>query len=696
MNVLVSAATIRKSILMHGGRDYSLEAINHVAQDVCGYKIRHIGALRGYHKSIFTELQRHWKELNEYEDYVQKKKAQKANKQQKKPSFNQNYNPDKFIEPDDRKDYTWELEESNNAARKTLTVLWVDDQREPYKYLNTKSKTNTFLRNKQFYDSLGDKFNLNFVWVKNLYQFIEYIEKNGVPDFISFDHDLNNRGGGEGLSDEEKIKNNGLNCAKWLIEYCKNNRIHLPKFYVHSANPKHGPEIVKALSLGVNEAKTKKIHINENQLSILGEDVFVSDLKRNKAKLTYNKRSSDKAIRNLGNYNSFDMLNTVKMDQNNADTFIIPLKGGINSYNITSIKGTEVMHYFKNKFENKTTNIDIKVNGEKSKYELMMEDSEFKDFIKMFSAKVSNVVNYVSKTLASNDKNFEGFKGVSIYPVPSSSNFNESMSEILEEYNIGISGLPCRKVNKKIFEKNLSNLQKDNDFINKNKEYYNSRYFKGGDDNSTHIDKINDTIRKYNNTTLAQDQKLIDEYNKWIKRVITSYRTNVSPKKLALNYQNLVKAKNEIRKKLGKSNWDKAFKQIKYAKGPSVDERTKNIQAIVASVLGKTYVSQNQIDIVEISKKDFQIKTLSNDIRLGLKNYFKAKDDIEDELAQIKGTVFVIFDDNISGGATLSDICYQAKKLGIKYIIPITFGEMRVKYTQGVLSINKPKNDFTY
>lgn len=112
MNVLVSAATIRKSILMHGGRDYSLEAINHVAQDVCGYKMRHIGALRGYHKSIFTELQRHWKELNEYEDYVQKKKAQRANKQLKKTSFNPNYNPDKFIEPDDRKGYTWELEES--------------------------------------------------------------------------------------------------------------------------------------------------------------------------------------------------------------------------------------------------------------------------------------------------------------------------------------------------------------------------------------------------------------------------------------------------------------------------------------------------------------------------------------------------------------------------------------------------------
>ena len=90
------------------------------------------------------------------------------------------------------------------------------------------------------------------------------------------------------------------------------------------------------------------------------------------------------------------------------------------------------------------------------------------------------------------------------------------------------------------------------------------------------------------------------------------------------------------------------------------------------------------------NKRNFQIKNLSNDIRMGLKNYFKAQDGIEDELARIEGTVFVIFDDNISGGATLSDICYQAKKLGIKYIIPITFGEMRVKYNQGVMAINAP------
>ena len=45
----------------------------------------------------------------------------------------------------------------------------------------------------------------------------------------------------------------------------------------------------------------------------------------------------------------------------------------------------------------------------------------------------------------------------------------------------------------------------------------------------------------------------------------------------------------------------------------------------------------------------------------------------------------------ISGGATLSDICMQAKQLGIEYIIPITFGEMQMKYNLGIGNqINKP------
>lgn len=439
-----------------------------------------------------------------------------------------------------------------------------------------------------------------------------------------------------------------------------------------------------------NNTNPKRIYISESQLQRLNEDVFVNGIRGKKANLSYNKRASAAPTKNFGNYSSNDMLNTGKMDQNNADTFIVPLKGGINSYNITSIKGTEVMHYFKNKFANKTTNINIEVNGEKSEYQLMMEDEEFDKFMDVFKAKVSNVVNYVSKEIASKDKNFQGFRGVSIYPVPSSSNFNLTMADILEEYNIGISSLPCHKIDTTLFKKDLSDLQKDQDFINKNKEYFNSRYFEKGGDDKTHLDVMNHTIDKFKNVTAAQDEALVNEYNKWVKRVISTYRTKSSPERLAANYKNLVNARAAIRAKLGRSVWDNAFSQIKYAKGPSIETRTKNIQQIVASVLGKTYVSKNAIDIVEISPKNFQIKNFTDDVRMGLQNFFKAQGGIEEELARIEGTVFVIFDDNVSGGATLSDICYQASKLGIKYIVPITFGQMRTKYSVGTMKINAP------
>ena len=154
----------------------------------------------------------------------------------------------------------------------------------------------------------------------------------------------------------------------------------------------------------------KRVHINESQLHRLDEDVFVSGLKGKKAKLSYNRRDNNSTSRNKGNLSSADFLKTDKMDQGNSDTYIVPLKGGINSYNITSIKGTEVMHYFKNKFSKKTTSINIEVNGKKSEYELMMEDSEFKEFLDVFTTKVSNVVNYVSKELSQKDEITNGLK----------------------------------------------------------------------------------------------------------------------------------------------------------------------------------------------------------------------------------------------------------------------------------------------
>ena len=437
----------------------------------------------------------------------------------------------------------------------------------------------------------------------------------------------------------------------------------------------------------INEIK----HIAKKNDS-LHEDVFVNGIKGKKANLTYNKRGSDSPTRNIGNLNSADMLDTSKMDQNNNDTFIVPLKGGINSYNITSIKGTEVMHYFKNKINKKHTNINIEVNGVKDEYQLIMSDPEFDDFKTTFIQKVSNVVNYA----IGNFNNKQEFTECSIYPVPSSSNFNIFMCHAIAG-NAQINGLSTREITDTIFKKDLSDLQKDTDFIKKNQDYYSSRMYKGGTNNMTHEEYLDDTIRKYNNTTSAQDETLINNYNMWVNRVLTSYRNKTSVQTLADNYEQLVNARKAIRQKLGKNRWGNAFSQIKYAKGPSIDKRSQNIWKLVTPILGRTFMNKNNnencIDIVEIRPENFQIKNLTNDTRMGLKNYFKLQDVADDEIKRIQNTVFVIFDDNISGGATLSDICYQCKKIGINYLVPITFGEMRTKYSQGPLQVNKPSKN---
>jgi len=63
-----------------------------------------------------------------------------------------------------------------------------------------------------------------YSWVKNYNEFTEHILIYGLPDFISFDHDL---------GEEES----GYDCAKWLIEYCLNCNKKIPNYKVHSMNP---------------------------------------------------------------------------------------------------------------------------------------------------------------------------------------------------------------------------------------------------------------------------------------------------------------------------------------------------------------------------------------------------------------------------------------------------------------------------
>lgn len=114
-----------------------------------------------------------------------------------------------------------------------LTILWLDDERDPEVYLKQKSTSGAFLRTSDFYKkNIFNKYDVDFVWCHNYDEFTDYIKKNGLPEFISFDRDL--KKGNKILKGTDYP--DGEDCAKWLVDYCKKNHKKLPKYFVHSAN----------------------------------------------------------------------------------------------------------------------------------------------------------------------------------------------------------------------------------------------------------------------------------------------------------------------------------------------------------------------------------------------------------------------------------------------------------------------------
>lgn len=91
--------------------------------------------------------------------------------------------------------------------------LFLDDERNPIDVLN--------------YDS-NPIYNLKWNVVRNFSEFKTYIENNGLPDIISFDHDL-----GDFDGDKEYT---GYDAVKWLIDLCIDNSTLFPRYLIHTRN----------------------------------------------------------------------------------------------------------------------------------------------------------------------------------------------------------------------------------------------------------------------------------------------------------------------------------------------------------------------------------------------------------------------------------------------------------------------------
>jgi hypothetical protein len=130
-------------------------------------------------------------------------------------------------------------------------LLWLDDIRNPF--LNEEKK-------------VPQGFEIH--WVLNYDQFVKWITLYGLPDLISFDHDLadehytpayfwNSYEESKKLQEWREpfhVEKTGKDCANWLVNHCLDNDLNLPEFLVHSANPV-GADSIRGLLEGFNKFK---------------------------------------------------------------------------------------------------------------------------------------------------------------------------------------------------------------------------------------------------------------------------------------------------------------------------------------------------------------------------------------------------------------------------------------------------------
>jgi len=110
------------------------------------------------------------------------------------------------------------------------TLLWLDDIRNPFigDWLLQYSPDYYYMETSE----------QQVVWVKTYKEFCKWITENGLPEVICFDHDLADRYYDNQTQTEHTIwhEKTGYDCAKWLVDFCMDNNVELPKWRIQSAN----------------------------------------------------------------------------------------------------------------------------------------------------------------------------------------------------------------------------------------------------------------------------------------------------------------------------------------------------------------------------------------------------------------------------------------------------------------------------
>jgi len=123
---------------------------------------------------------------------------------------------------------------ANIKEGKKMSLLFLDDSRDPFTCATYMYRRDVDCR------IYHEQWNV----VRSYGQFKALIETNGLPDFISFDYDLDDVPElkeslplAEWFDVDKNEAYTGADCLAWLMDYCSSEKKPLPQFAIHSSNP---------------------------------------------------------------------------------------------------------------------------------------------------------------------------------------------------------------------------------------------------------------------------------------------------------------------------------------------------------------------------------------------------------------------------------------------------------------------------
>lgn len=171
------------------------------------------------------------------------------------------------------------------------------------------------------------------------------------------------------------------------------------------------------------------------------------------------------------------------------------------------------------------------------------------------------------------------------------------------------------------------------------------------------------------NDEIARNVGLTDEEITFLKRRVEKWKKEEDIRDIRRKIENMVdEIHNYISQRSGggRGRLPKQYNDMKQ----QVSQYRDEINNLRKGMIGRDPTLNTKTGHV----KDWQIKSIDDRDRKAIENIFQLNPIYENYRSKLINKHVIVFDDNISSGATLDEVCVTLKKLGVASVMPFTLG----------------------